>query len=144
MSAFLIRWMITAVSVMCAAGLIEGISFSGNVGVLLGASLLLGIINALVRPFLMLLSLPFIIATMGLFIFVVNALLLLFVSKVIPGFVVEGFWSAFFGAIIVSVVSWLLSSYFRTSDGKVRLITHHEKVAGRRTMKQADARVVDE
>ncbi len=136
--------MITAVSVMCAAGLVEGISFNGNLGVLLGASLLLGIVNALVRPFLMLLSLPFIIATMGLFIFVVNALLLLFVSSVIPGFVVSGFWAAFFGAIIVSAVSWLLSSFFRTSDGKVRLITHHEKVAGRRTMKQADARVVEE
>ncbi len=144
MSAFLIRWMITAVSVMCAAGLIQGIGFSGNLGVLLGASLLLGIINALVRPFLLLLSLPFIIATMGLFIFVVNALLLLFVSKVIPGFVVEGFWSAFFGAIIVSLVSWILSSYFRTSDGRVRLITHHEKVAQRRTMKRADAHVVEE
>jgi putative membrane protein len=144
MSAFLIRWMITAVSVMCAAGLIPGISFSGNLGVLLGASLLLGVVNALVRPVLLLLSLPFIILTMGLFIFVVNALLILFVSSVISGFVVDGFWSAFFGAIIVSLVSWILSSFFRTSDGKVRLITHHEKVAGRRSMKQADARVVEE
>jgi putative membrane protein len=144
MSAFLIRWMITAVSVMCAAWLIPGISFSGNLGVLLGASLLLGVVNALVRPVLLLLSLPFIILTMGLFIFVVNALLILFVSSVISGFVVDGFWSAFFGAIIVSLVSWILSSFFRTSDGKVRLITHHEKVAGRRSMKQADARVVEE
>ncbi len=145
MSAFLIRWMITAVAVMCAAGVIEGISFGGSVGVLLGASLLLGIINALVRPVLLLLSLPFIIATMGLFIFVLNALLLLLVSSVIPGFEVSGFWSAFFGAIIVSIVSWLLSSFFRSSDGKMRLITHHERVArGSRPIKQADARVVDE
>lgn len=144
MSAFLIRWMITAVSVMCAAGLVGGISFSGNLGVLLGASLLLGIINALVRPVLLLLSIPFIIVTMGLFIFVVNAILLLIVSSIVPGFVVEGFWSAFFGAIIVSLVSWALSSFFRTSDGKVHLITHHERVRKGPTIKQADAHVVDE
>ncbi len=144
MSAFLIRWMITAVSVMCAAGLVGGISFSDNLGVLLGASLLLGIINALVRPFLLLLSIPFIIITMGLFIFVVNAILLLIVSSIVPGFVVEGFWSAFFGAIIVSLVSWILSSFFRTSDGKVHLITHHERVRKGPAIKQADARVVEE
>jgi uncharacterized membrane protein YvlD (DUF360 family) len=66
---------------------------------LLGASLLLGIINAFVRPFLLLLSIPFIIITMGFFIFVVNALLLLFVAQVIPEFHVAGFWNAFFGAM---------------------------------------------
>lgn len=145
MSAFLIRWMITAVSVMCAAGLVGGISVGDNLGVLLGASLLLGIVNAFVRPVLLLLSIPFIIVTMGVFIFVVNAILLLIVSKIVPGFVVEGFGSAFFGAIIISLVSWILSSFFRTSDGKVHLITHHERVRrGRPAIKQADARVVDE
>ncbi len=137
MRAFLIRWVITAVAVMCAASIIPGISVSDSAGVLLGASLLLGIINALVRPVLLLLSIPFIIVTMGLFIFVVNALLLLFVSSVIPGFRVDGFGSAFLGAIIISLVSWLLSAFFRTSDGRVHLITHHEQI------KQANARIVD-
>lgn len=129
---------------MCAAWLVRGISFNDNIGVLLGASLLLGIINALVRPFLLLLSIPFIIVTMGLFIFVVNAFLLMIVSSIVPGFEVDGFWSAFFGAIIVSLVSWILSSFFRTSDGKVHLITHHERVRKGPAIKQADARVVDE
>jgi len=136
MTAFLIRWGITTVSVMAAAWIMPGIRYD-SLGVLLGASLLLGIINAFVRPILLLLSLPFILVTMGVFIFVVNALMMLLVSSVVPGFVVDGFWSAFFGAIIVSVVSCFLSSFFRSSDGRVHLITHHEKI------KRADAKVIE-
>ncbi len=139
MQAFLIRWLITTLAVMAAAWVVPGISYS-TTGALLGASLLLGIINALVRPVLLLLSLPFIIVTMGLFIFVVNALLLMLVSAVVPPFHVEGFWPAFFGAILISLVSWILSSLFRTSDGRVRLITHHESPHG---IKRANARVVE-
>lgn len=139
MQAFLIRWLITTLAVMAAAWVIPGISYS-TTGALLGASLLLGIINALVRPVLLLLSLPFIIVTMGLFIFVVNALLLMLVSAVVPPFHVEGFWSAFFGAILISLVSWILSSLFRTSDGRVRLITHHESP---HATKCANARVIE-
>jgi putative membrane protein len=135
MLAFLIRWGITTIAVMAAAWIIPGIRYEST-GVLLGASLLLGIINAFVRPVLLLLSLPFILVTMGLFIFVVNAFLMLLVSSVVPGFVVDGFGSAFFGAIIVGLVSLLLSLFFRTSDGRVRLITHHERI------KRADARVI--
>ena len=74
--------------------LIPGVSYEGW-GTLLGASLLLGIINAFVRPILLLLSLPFIIVTMGLFIFVINALLLMLVSKIIPAFQVPGFGARF-------------------------------------------------
>lgn len=139
MQAFLIRWLITTLAVMAAAWIIPGISYS-TTGALLGASLLLGIINALVRPVLLLLSLPFIIVTMGLFIFVVNALLLMLVSSLVPPFHVEGFWSAFFGAILISLVSWILSSLFRTSDGRVRLITHHESP---HAVKRANARVIE-
>jgi putative membrane protein len=107
-------------------------------GTLLGAALLLGIINALVRPVLLLLSLPFIIVTMGFFILVVNALLILFVSKVIPGFHVAGFWTALFAGIVIGLISWVLSSFFRASDGHVYPVTHHPQ------MKQAQGRVVSE
>jgi putative membrane protein len=136
MTAFVIRWLVTTIAVLVAAHLIPGIGYDGW-GALLGASLLLGIINAFVRPILLLLSLPFIIITMGLFIFVINALLLLLVSKIVPAFHVAGFWSAFFGAIIISLVSWILSSFFRGSDGKIHVITHHTAV------KQANARVIE-
>jgi len=135
MVAFLIRWFVTTVAVFVAGKIVPGISCE-PISALLGASLLLGIINAFVRPLLLLLSLPFIILTMGLFIFVVNALLLMLVSTLIPPFHVEGFWSAFFGAIIISLVSWILSSFFRTSDGRIHAITHHPSV------KKADARTI--
>lgn len=135
MVAFLIRWFVTTVAVFVAGKIVPGISCE-PIGALLGASLLLGIINAFVRPVLLLLSLPFIIVTMGLFIFVVNALLLLLVSTLIPPFHVEGFWSAFFGAIIISLVSWILSSFFRTSDGRIHSITHHPSI------KNAEARTI--
>ena len=136
MTAFVIRWLVTTVAVLIAAHLIPGVSYEGW-GTLLGASLLLGIINAFVRPILLLLSLPFIIVTMGLFIFVINALLLMLVSKIVPAFQVSGFWSAFFGSIVISLVSWLLSSFFRGSDGKIHAITHHAPI------KRANARVIE-
>jgi putative membrane protein len=139
MVAFVIRWGITALAVLVAASIVPGIRYESTVS-LLGASLLLGIINAFVRPVLMILSLPFILVTMGLFILVINALLLLLVSSIVPSFAVEGFWSAFFGAIIISLVSWGLSAVFRGSDGRIRVITHHGAM---REIKQADARVVD-
>lgn len=136
MAAFVLRWLITALAVLVAERLLPGVTCDGW-GALLGASLLLGIINAFIRPVLLLLSLPFIIVTMGLFIFVVNALMLMLVSSVIPAFHVDGFWNAFFASIIISIVSCLLSSFFRTSDGRVHAITHHP------TIKRANARLVE-
>lgn len=137
MQAFLLRWIVTALAVMIVSWIFPSLLSIQGGAALLGGSLLLGIVNALVRPFLLLLSLPFIIVTMGLFIFVVNALLLMLVSSTVPQFHVDGFWDAFFASILISVVSWPLSSFFRTSDGRVRPITHHEKV------KRANARVIE-
>ncbi len=135
MSAFILRWVITTVAVFVAAHIIPGISYSGG-GALFVSALLLGIINAFVRPVLLLLSLPFIVVTMGLFILVVNALLLWLVASLVPGFIVSGFWSAFFGALVIGLVSWPLSCFFRASDGRMHVITHHPAI------KQADARVI--
>ena len=99
-----------------------------SLGSLIGAALLLGIVNALVRPVLLLLSLPFILVTLGFFILVINALLLWMVSSIVPGFHVETFHTAFFGALIISVVSWALSSIFKASDGRYHVITHHTQL----------------
>jgi putative membrane protein len=134
---FLIRWLITTLAVLGATWMIPGLSCD-SAGALLGGALLLGIINALVRPVLLLLSLPFIILTMGFFILVINALLILFVSKVIPGFHVAGFWTALFAGIIIGLINWILSSFFRSSDGRVYPVTHHPR------MKQVNGRVVSE
>ena len=136
MTAFLIRWLVTTIAVFAAEKLIPGIHCN-SVGALLGASLLLGIINAFVRPILLLLSIPFIIVTMGFFILIVNALMLMLVAQIIPSFSVDGFWSAFFGSIVISLVSWILSSFFRSSDGRIHAITHHPSI------KKANARVIE-
>ncbi len=123
---FVIRWFVTAVAVAAAAWIVPGINYS-SLGALAIASLLLGIINAMVRPVLLVLCLPLILVTMGLFILVLNALLLWFVSGIMPGssFHVDGFWAAFWGGIVVGLVSWVLSSFFRGSDGKIYPLTHH-------------------
>lgn len=125
MGEFFIRWLVTTVAVFAAVRIVPGVSDGGSWGALLGASLLLGILNAFVRPVLLLLSLPWIIVTMGVFILVLNALLFWLVSAAIPGFSIAGFWSAFFGALVVSLISWPLNLLFRASDGRVRVITHH-------------------
>lgn len=136
MTAFLIRWLVTTIAVFAAEKIIPGIHCN-SAGALLGASLLLGIVNAFVRPILLLLSIPFIIVTMGFFILVVNALMLMLVAQIVPSFSVDGFWNAFFGSMVISLVSWILSSFFRTSDGRIHSITHHPSI------KKADARVIE-
>ena len=127
MRHFVFRWLVTAFAVFVAAPIV-GIDYGGSLGCLLGASLLLGIINAFIRPILLLLSLPLILVTLGVFILMINALMLKFVSEIVPCFKVPGFWSAIFGAIIISIVSWLLSAFFRGSDGRVHVLTHHTQI----------------
>ena len=124
---FVFRWTVTTIAVMVASSVIRGIRYD-TVAALIGASLLLGILNAFVRPFLLIISVPLILLTLGLFILVLNGLLLLLVPHVVVGFHVDNFWSAFWGAIVISLVSWLLSAFFRGSDGRVHVLTHHSEV----------------
>ncbi|MGH8093817.1 MAG: phage holin family protein, partial [Chthoniobacterales bacterium] len=98
MRHFVFRWAITTVAVMVAASVIGGIRYD-SFGSLIGAALLLGILNAFLRPILLLLAAPLIILTLGVFIFVVNALMLLLVNEFVHGFHVDSFGSAFWGAI---------------------------------------------
>jgi len=112
---------------MVASSMIHGIRYD-TVAALIGASLLLGILNAFVRPFLLILSAPLILLTLGLFILILNGLLLLVVPSIVGGFHVDSFWSAFWGAIVISIVSWILSAFFRGSDGRVHVLTHHSHI----------------
>ena len=121
---------------MVASALIGGIRYEGG-GSLIAAALLLGILNAFVRPLLLILSAPLILLSLGLFILVVNALMLRWVPTFVPGFHVDRFSSAFWGAIVISVVSWMLSAFLRGSDGRVHVLTHHRQV------KQVRGRVID-
>jgi putative membrane protein len=136
MRHFVIRWLVTTVAVMAASSIIHGIRYD-NMASLIGAALLLGILNAFLRPVVLILSVPLILLTLGLFILVVNALMLYLVPEIVTGFHVESFGSAFWGAIIISVVSWILSAFFKGSDGRVHVLTHHAQI------KRVEGRVIE-
>src|SRR5436190_5459338 len=122
MKQFLIRWLVTTLAVAVAVKLTD-IRTEGWAP-LICMALFLGVINAVIRPVLLLLSLPFILVTLGFFILVVNAFMLWIVGKIVPGFHVDGFWTAFFGSIIIGIVNWALSAVFKGSDGQYHVITH--------------------
>ena len=136
MRHFVFRWMITTVAVMAAPAFISGIRYD-TAGALIGAALVLGILNAFVRPVLLMLSAPLILVTLGFFILVINALMLFWVPSMIMGFHVDGFGSAFWGAILIGIISWVLSAFFRGSDGHVHILTHHTQI------KRVEGRVIE-
>jgi len=108
----LFRWLANAGVLLLMAYYLPGIFVSGWYAALITA-LVLGLVNAVIKPVLVILTLPVNLITLGLFTLVINALLFWFVSTFIQGFVVSGFWPAFWGALILTVVSWLLSSLLK-------------------------------
>src|SRR5215472_105205 len=118
---FLLRVVVNALAIMLAASIVHGISVDGLVPALVGG-LLLGLVNAVVRPVLVILTLPITLVTLGLFLLVLNALCFWLVASLVKGFYVAGFWAAFLGAIVVSIVSWIMTALISDS-GKVAVIT---------------------
>ena len=119
--SFLQRWLITTLAVLVATKLVHGIEYQSGVDLLV-TSLMLGILNAFLRPLLMLLSLPLLIFTLGLFTLVINALLLLLVSWMLnPHFHVDGFWPAFWGALVISIASILLNAFTGAGNSKAKV-----------------------
>lgn len=120
--SILLRLLINAAALWVATQVVDGISFDGDVLRLLGVALVFGALNVLVRPILKLLTCPFIILTLGLFTFVLNAVMLLITSAASEAlgldFQVAGFVPAFIGALVVSIVSFALSLFFGPSDDK--------------------------
>jgi putative membrane protein len=110
MPGFWARLLVTAVGLWIASGLVSGIDFSGPLP-LFFAALVLGAANAVIRPIVIVLTIPFTIVTLGLFLFVVNAAMLEFTAFLVPGFLVAGFGSALLGSIIVSITGMLASWY---------------------------------
>ncbi|MEA3212149.1 MAG: putative rane protein [Chthoniobacter sp.] len=127
MASFFLRWVVTTFAVAVAVHL-TGMHSAGW-GPLICMALVLGIINAFIRPILLFLSIPFILVTLGFFILIVNALLFWLAGGLVPGIHVGGFWNAFFGSLIVSVVNWALSIFFRGSDGEYHLVTRGRPIA---------------
>jgi putative membrane protein len=117
---FLGRWTITTLAVVVASQLVYGIHYESTTGLVV-AALLLGILNAVLRPLLLLLSLPLLVLTLGLFTLVINALLLYLVGSLVKGFHVDGFWPAFWGGLVVSVVSLILNALTGVGTTQIRV-----------------------
>lgn len=114
MNGFLLRLAITALSLWLASAIVPGMAFATE-WTLLWAALVLGIVNALVRPVIVILTLPLTILTIGLFLLVVNAAMLGLVAAMLDGFTISGFWSALFGALLVSIFSGIASNFVGAS-----------------------------
>ena len=111
-------WLVNTASLIAVAYLMPSISVSSFTTALV-AALILGLVNTIIRPVLVVLTLPATILTLGLFIFVINGLLFWMVGSFIEGFHVAGFWAGFFGAIVFSLVSWLLSALLLRDEPRV-------------------------
>ena len=120
----LIRWIIASLALFAAAWLVPGIRVEGDAWVVFAVmAVILGLVNAVVRPFLKLLTCPLILLTLGLFVLVINGVTLWLASDIAVnwfhvGFYVDGFWSALLGALIVSAVTIILSALVREDDRK--------------------------
>jgi putative membrane protein len=127
---FLIRMLVNALAIWLATEIVPGIE-ARSATTVLAAALVLGVINAIVRPILLVLTLPLTLVTLGLFLFVLNALCLWLTSAIVPGLDVRGFWPAFWGALLVSALSWTVNG-FVSDRGRVVVITDRERPALRR------------
>ena len=122
MQFFLLRAVVTGIGLWLASEIVPGVEFRST-ETLIAAALLLGIVNAFVRPVLVVLTFPITLLTLGLFLIVINALMIELVAWLLKGFVVAGFWPAFFAAIIVSLTSWVMSGWIGPPHGRIDVVT---------------------
>ena len=106
MNSFLVRWLLNAIPLWLATYIFAGLKFTDLTSLII-AALLFGLVNAVIRPLILLLTLPLTVLTLGLFILVVNALMLMLVAAIVPGFTLGGFWTAFWAAIFIVIVSFI-------------------------------------
>lgn len=111
-NSFLLRIALSSLGLWFATGLIDGLHIDGPLTLVM-AALLLGVCNALVKPLLILLTLPATVLSLGFFLLVINAVVLSLVAWMLPGFTIAGFWAAFFGAMVVGLTGWIGSLLFK-------------------------------
>jgi len=117
---FIYRWLVNALALAVSAWIVKGIEIHGVLS-LFFAAIVVGVLNAFVRPVVLILTLPLNILTMGLFTFVINALMIMMASKVVRGFIVTDFWSALVGAVFLAIISFLIN-LFVADDGSIKII----------------------
>ena len=127
MEGFLIRAAVVAIGLWLASKM--GLVAFSSTGTLIAAALLLGVVNAFVRPVIIILTLPITLLTLGLFLLVINALMIMFVAWLVPGFLVAGFWSAVLAAIVVSLTSWIMSGWIGPR-GRVEIMASRDPRGG--------------
>jgi putative membrane protein len=115
MATFFLHWGITALSLWAASRIFDGIKFADTSSLVVSA-LLLGFANAIVRPILVFLTLPLTLLTFGLFMLVINALMIMMVSGLVKGFTVSSFWTAFFASIFIALLSMFIGGFFHGSS----------------------------
>jgi len=124
MRGFLIRAAVVALGLWLASQIVPGVEIRSTAS-LIAAALLLGVVNAFVRPILVILTLPITLLTLGLFLLVINGLMVELVSHFLEGFVVDGLWPAILTALVVSVTSWVMSGFIGP-QGRIEVVTVHE------------------
>ncbi len=129
MRGIALRWLTLTGAILLASYMLDGIRVSGFMSAV-GAAAILGILNAFFRPIALILTLPINVLTLGLFTFVINAVMLKMASGVIGGFEIHGFWPALFGALIISLTSWLLNMFIN-DRGQVDVIDLKHRGGGR-------------
>jgi putative membrane protein len=129
MKGFFLRLLITALGLWVADRLLSGITITGT-GSLIISALLLGIVNAVIRPIILILTLPLTVITLGFFVLIVNGISLAIAAWLVPGFHIAGLWSATFGAIVVGLTSWAASAFIGGS-GRIERMQRIE-TTGRR------------
>ncbi|NNF12749.1 MAG: phage holin family protein [Gemmatimonadetes bacterium] len=118
MMNFVIRLFVNALALAVAAWLIDGIQMTGGFWDILVVALVFGILNAILKPVLLFLSLPFLIVTLGLFALVINAVMLLITANLLDDFAVSGFWTAVLGSIVISLVTMVLGGFLKDGEEK--------------------------
>jgi len=119
MNGLILRTLITMLGLFLASSLVPGVAINGT-GTFILAAILLGLVNAVVRPIAFLMTLPITMLTLGLFLFVINAAMFGLVAAMLEGFSVAGFWAAIFGSIIVSITA-TIASWYIGPDGRVQV-----------------------
>ncbi len=124
MVGFLIRAAVVAIGLWLASKIVPGVHILSTES-LIAAALLLGIVNAVVRPILIILTFPITLLTLGLFLLVINGLMIELVSHFLSGFVVDGLWAAILTAIVVSLTSWVMSGWIGP-NGRIEVVTYRQ------------------
>lgn len=122
----LIRWIITTLSVLLVPVLVSGVHVDGFVAALAMAAVL-GVINTILRPILIILTLPLTVVSLGFFLLIINAVTFMMAGGVVPGMKVDSFGAAFFGALIVTIVSWIVNLSIKKEEGRHRIVVKNAK-----------------